>query len=252
MYASQGAWWRCASAVWPEPSRIGASEFATRAALPDAVLERFPDTDFADSVCEIGHQRTSAKTCASTSRATSYCPTTLKSLTPEPTVPRRCSTLSHGSVASEATVALTTRMFEEAAKGATKAEALRRSMMALMTTPGKPLYAHPAFWAPFVVVGEGALRRNSQRLVSLVSDECPPAVTQIGEMVGECVAGAGKWGGPMKNGVLRHSIAPFRKTLNKPLNRGPSNDSGESNQDVAKATFVSYRLIQCFLRRANT
>ena len=46
-------------------------------------------------------------------------------------------------------------MFEESAKGATKAEALRRSMLALMQTPGKPHFAHLAFWAPFVVVGEG-------------------------------------------------------------------------------------------------
>jgi hypothetical protein len=37
-----------------------------------------------------------------------------------------------------------------------RAEALRRSMLALMETPNKPYYAHPLFWAPFVVVGEGA------------------------------------------------------------------------------------------------
>jgi CHAT domain-containing protein len=47
---------------------------------------------------------------------------------------------------------LTTRMFEESAKGTTKAEALRRSMMYLAD---QPITAHPAFWAPFVVVGEG-------------------------------------------------------------------------------------------------
>ncbi len=64
--------------------------------------------------------------------------------------------VSHWSVSSDAAVALTTRMFDEAAKGAPKAEALRRSMLGLMQTPGKPQYAHPAFWAPFVVVGEGA------------------------------------------------------------------------------------------------
>jgi len=28
-------------------------------------------------------------------------------------------------------------------------------MLALMETPDKPYYAHPLFWAPFVVVGEG-------------------------------------------------------------------------------------------------
>ena len=63
--------------------------------------------------------------------------------------------VSHWAVSSEATVALTTRMFAEAGQGASKAEALRRSMLALMRTPGKPHFAHPAFWAPFVVVGEG-------------------------------------------------------------------------------------------------
>jgi len=29
-------------------------------------------------------------------------------------------------------------------------------MLALMTTADIPYYAHPLFWAPFVVVGEGA------------------------------------------------------------------------------------------------
>jgi len=63
--------------------------------------------------------------------------------------------VSHWSVSSDAAVALTTRMFEETAKGASKAEALRRSMLALMQSKDKPHMAHPAFWAPFVVVGEG-------------------------------------------------------------------------------------------------
>ena len=53
---------------------------------------------------------------------------------------------------------ITTRLFEETAGTATlgRAEALRLSMLALMETPDKPYYAHPLFWAPFVVVGEGA------------------------------------------------------------------------------------------------
>jgi len=34
------------------------------------------------------------------------------------------------------------------------AEALRRSMQALIASGGR--FAHPANWAPFVVVGEGA------------------------------------------------------------------------------------------------
>jgi hypothetical protein len=35
------------------------------------------------------------------------------------------------------------------------AEALRRSMLALLADPEQPAFAHPAAWAPFVVVGEG-------------------------------------------------------------------------------------------------
>jgi len=63
--------------------------------------------------------------------------------------------VSHWAVSSDAAVALTTRMFDESAKGASKAEALRRSMLALMARTDKPYFAHPALWAPFVVVGEG-------------------------------------------------------------------------------------------------
>ncbi|MSQ50907.1 MAG: CHAT domain-containing protein, partial [Betaproteobacteria bacterium] len=70
--------------------------------------------------------------------------------------------VSHWSVSSEASVALTTRMFEEADKGASKAEALRRSILALMNTRDKPIMAHPAFWAPFIVVGEGNERWNQE------------------------------------------------------------------------------------------
>ncbi len=67
--------------------------------------------------------------------------------------------VSHWAVSSDATVALTTRMFEESTKGVPKAEALRRSMLALMARTDKPYYAHPAIWAPFVVVGEGRTGR---------------------------------------------------------------------------------------------
>jgi len=44
-------------------------------------------------------------------------------------------------------------MFEEFAKGIPKAEALRRSTLALMGRTDNPYFAHPALWAPFV--GEG-------------------------------------------------------------------------------------------------
>ena len=65
--------------------------------------------------------------------------------------------VSHWPVASEATVPLTTTMLKEYAAnpGAGKAEAHRKAMLALMNTPGHAEYAHPLFWAPFVVVGEG-------------------------------------------------------------------------------------------------
>ncbi len=66
--------------------------------------------------------------------------------------------VSHWAVSSDAAVALTTRMFDESSKGASKAEALRRSMLALMARTDKPYFAHPALWAPFVVVGEGNAR----------------------------------------------------------------------------------------------
>jgi CHAT domain-containing protein len=36
-----------------------------------------------------------------------------------------------------------------------RAEAMRHAMQALIEK-GTPIEAHPAFWAPFVVVGEGA------------------------------------------------------------------------------------------------
>ena len=39
-----------------------------------------------------------------------------------------------------------------------RAEALRRSMLALIER-GEPHEAHHAYWAPFVVVGEGAAAR---------------------------------------------------------------------------------------------
>jgi CHAT domain-containing protein/tetratricopeptide (TPR) repeat protein len=71
--------------------------------------------------------------------------------------------VSHWAVDTDAAVALTTRMFDEAAKGATKAEALRRSMLALMVRTDKPHFAHPALWAPFVVVGEGNAQGTGRR-----------------------------------------------------------------------------------------
>jgi CHAT domain len=36
-----------------------------------------------------------------------------------------------------------------------RSEALRRAMLAYMNAPSEELNAYPAFWAPFILVGEG-------------------------------------------------------------------------------------------------
>ncbi len=68
----------------------------------------------------------------------------------------RALLVSHWAVNSEATVALITKTFDEleADPKIGRAEALRLSMLALIAAGGGN--AHPANWAPFVVVGEGA------------------------------------------------------------------------------------------------
>ena len=68
----------------------------------------------------------------------------------------RALLVSHWEVYSEAAVKLTTRAFAEIAANpaVSRAEAMRRSMAAMVESGGAQ--AHPAYWAPFVVVGEGA------------------------------------------------------------------------------------------------
>jgi hypothetical protein len=73
----------------------------------------------------------------------------------------RAMLMSHWSVDSAATVKLIT-----SAVGATthdktlgRAEALRRAMLA-MIDKGEARQAHPAYWAPFVVVGEGSAQEH--------------------------------------------------------------------------------------------
>ncbi len=69
----------------------------------------------------------------------------------------RALLVSHWAVLSEATVKLTTTMLGEMAKDSSlgRAEAHRRAMLALAADKETEYYAHPMFWAPFVVVGEG-------------------------------------------------------------------------------------------------
>jgi CHAT domain len=69
----------------------------------------------------------------------------------------RALLVSHWYVSSDAAVKLTTKAFAalKADPKIGRAEALRRSMTQLITK-GDPSEAHPAMWAPFVLVGEGA------------------------------------------------------------------------------------------------
>ncbi len=59
--------------------------------------------------------------------------------------------VSHWSIESESAVRLMTGFF--AAGGPSMAQALRTSQAALQADPR---YAHPYFWAPFTLVGDGA------------------------------------------------------------------------------------------------
>jgi CHAT domain-containing protein len=69
----------------------------------------------------------------------------------------RALLVSHWPVDSDAAVRLTTGAFAEltAHPGIGRAEALRRSMKALIADRSSPRNADPAVWAPFVLVGEG-------------------------------------------------------------------------------------------------
>lgn len=63
--------------------------------------------------------------------------------------------VSHWAVASDATVQLTTGMFAPDIRDAGPAQALRRSMQAYLDRAPSSNLAHPMYWAPFVIVGEG-------------------------------------------------------------------------------------------------
>ena len=73
----------------------------------------------------------------------------------------RALLVSHWEVNSDATVKLVTGAMRRLAanKSMGRAEAMRQSMLALIDKRHEPREAHPAYWAPFVVVGEGAAVR---------------------------------------------------------------------------------------------
>ena len=62
--------------------------------------------------------------------------------------------VTHWSVESESAVLITTSTFDKYQSDAsvTRSEALRSAMLKVMATKS---YAHPAFWAPYALVGEG-------------------------------------------------------------------------------------------------
>ncbi|PWW01457.1 CHAT domain-containing protein [Hoeflea marina] len=67
----------------------------------------------------------------------------------------RSMLVSHWAVASDATVALMTRTFDEASSPQTSgAEAIRRAMISMIDDARHPEWADPAYWAPFILVGE--------------------------------------------------------------------------------------------------
>jgi CHAT domain-containing protein len=72
----------------------------------------------------------------------------------------RALLVSHWAVDSDAATRLTTSTFDvmKADPKLGRAEALRRAMLAYMNDTSNPRNAYPAFWAPFVVVGEGTAR----------------------------------------------------------------------------------------------
>ncbi|MAM11159.1 MAG: hypothetical protein CML23_12005 [Rhizobiaceae bacterium] len=64
--------------------------------------------------------------------------------------------VSHWAVQSDATVALTTGMFDALADmpdNDSGAKALRRSILTMIDDPEHPSWSHPGVWAPFVTVG---------------------------------------------------------------------------------------------------
>jgi CHAT domain-containing protein/tetratricopeptide (TPR) repeat protein len=82
----------------------------------------------------------------------------------------RALLVSHWAVASDTTVKLITGAVGRMAsnKSIGRAEALRQSMLA-MIDKGQAVETHPAYWAPFVVVGEGSSKASAITTSSMIS-----------------------------------------------------------------------------------
>ena len=75
---------------------------------------------------------------------------------PQPAAGARALLVSHWPVNSQAAVELTTRSFSTLQENPElgRAETLRQAILSLIDH-GNPHTADPAYWAPFVVIGEG-------------------------------------------------------------------------------------------------
>ena len=95
----------------------------------------------------------------------------------------RALLVSHWEVNSDAAVKLITGAVGETARSAAvgRAEALRRAMLALIDN-GERDHAHPAYWAPFVLVGEGGV--SGATAVSLATAAAADPATQPARMPG--------------------------------------------------------------------
>lgn len=84
---------------------------------------------------------------------------------------------THWAVPSDATLKLVTRTLRERARGAGNAEALRRAMLPLMNGEDRLSFAHPSYWAPFMVVGEGWATGAALPSTPVVSRDQSPGAT---------------------------------------------------------------------------